>query len=491
LLLYLLGRLHREKQLNAQMFADAKGMQAKVRVYDEAVKWVLERQREDLNDQISGLETEDLRQVLREAALCVMQSGNETAQLAMLKGRFTDSANPVAELLKQAQKETEKTEDKALNNLLAAFYLKPGDGDRTGSVEFAHKSFGEFLFAERLRYAFDGWVEVDKRERFRMKDREIAKQIYDLLGFGALTSEIFEYLKELLFDGVELDKIVRLFQRLHIFYENWSEGVYIDQGPGENLPQNKMKQLEAEELETGLRQVDKYAGLNVMILLFELHRYGQQSKSEQNCSRIHFHPCGNIDAEAADNRKLLRIISYSQIISMTEFVKTVGCHLHDTDLIGVDLSGVDLSGANFRRAELFESNFSNAKLVTSDFSEARISWSNLSNADFCGANLERTCLQRSSLSRASFVRANLSRASLESADLSESNLSHANLTEANLSGDTGNFFPRQSTDLSRVRLSNTNLSDIQFNEEMEWRDVTGLDTAKNVPDALKQQLGLT
>ena len=106
----------------------ARGIQAKVRVYDESVRWVLERQRQELNERISGLETEDLRQVLQEAALCVVQSGNETAKLTMLKSRFTDSANPVAELLRQAQTETEKTEDKALNNLLTAFYLEAGRG---------------------------------------------------------------------------------------------------------------------------------------------------------------------------------------------------------------------------------------------------------------------------------------------------------------------------------------------------------------------------
>ena len=126
LLLYMLGRLHRENHLNAQMFAGAEGTQAKVRVYDESVKWVLERQRQDLNDRISGLETEDLRQVLQEAALCVVQSGNETAKLTMLKSRFTDNSNPLAKLLKQAQTDTEKTEEKALNNLLTSVLSQAG-----------------------------------------------------------------------------------------------------------------------------------------------------------------------------------------------------------------------------------------------------------------------------------------------------------------------------------------------------------------------------
>ncbi|MGB3670280.1 MAG: NACHT domain-containing protein, partial [Phormidesmis sp.] len=207
LLLYLLGRLHRERHLTAQMFSGTEGMRAKVRVYDESIKWVLEQQRQELNEKISGLETEDLRQVLQEAALCVVQSGNETAKLTMLKSRFVNDSNPVAELLKQAQIETEKTEDKALNNLLTAFYLRPGEGDKAGSVEFAHKSFGEFLFAERLKVAFDDWTELDNRRRPRLDDAEVAWQIYDLLGYGPLTIEIVDYFKELLFSAGESDDL--------------------------------------------------------------------------------------------------------------------------------------------------------------------------------------------------------------------------------------------------------------------------------------------
>ena len=256
LLLYMLGRLHRENQLSAQMFAKAKGIQAKIRVYDESVKWVLERQRQEVSVQIPGLETEDLRQVLREAALCVVQSGNETASLTMLKSRFTDDANPVSRLLRQAQTETEKSEDKALNNLLTAFYLKPGETNQSGSVEFAHKSFGEFLFAERLKVAFDDWVELDKRKRPRLNDTEVARQIYDLFGYGALTTEIVEYVEDLLFPASRFDEITRLFQRLHQFYLSWCDGLYIDKAPGDNLPQSKMIQMSAVKNPPGLRQVD-------------------------------------------------------------------------------------------------------------------------------------------------------------------------------------------------------------------------------------------
>ncbi|MGB7247425.1 MAG: pentapeptide repeat-containing protein [Phormidesmis sp.] len=414
------------------MFAGAEVIRAKVRVYDESVRWVLEKQRQKLNDRISGLETQDLRQVLQEAALCVVQSGNETAKLIMLKRRFADDTNPVAELLKQAQTETEKTQDKALNNLLTAFYLKPGEGDRTGSVEFAHKSFGEFLFAERLKAAFQACTELDQRQRLRRSESEVARQIYDLFGYGALTVGIVDYLKALIFssaefDGAEFDNaefedIVRLFQRLHQSYENWSEGFYIDKMPSENLPQSKMMRLKKADITTGLRQVDIYAGLNVMILLFELHRYGRQQADEQRWSLLHFHPCGKLDDASGDHKKLLRIIGYSQLIRLDTFREKVGHHFRHADL----------SYANLRHAELSSTNLRYA---------------------------------------------NLSYAVLDFANLSYANLSYAVLSSVNLS---------YAKDLSYADLEN-----IRFNERTNWKGVEGLKTAKNVPVALKQRIGLT
>ena len=483
------------------MFAGSRGIRAKIRVYDESVQWVLERQRQELDERISGLETEDLRQVLQEAALCVVQSGNETAKLTMLKSRFTDSANPVAELLKQAQTETEKTEGEALNNLLTAFYLKPGEGDRSGSVEFAHKSFGEFLFAERLRCAFEDWVEVDKRGRFRLNDSETTKQIYDLLGYGSLTNEIFEYLKELLFSKAEPDAVVQLFQRLHNFYENWSEGTYINKALGENLPQNKMVWLVAAEIKTGLRQVDIYTGLNVMVLLFELHRRGWQLDSEQSKNDLNFHSCRSADLDSdsnpeIDGTKLLRLIGYSQLIRANYFLSTVGYHLCGANLSCVILNHANLNNANLRHADLSNADLScvdlsdatlnYANLSATNLGSANLSYANLSNADLSAANLRSENLRSVNLNDADLVATNLSYADLGDAALRSTDLSYANLSAANLS--TADL---SSANLSYANFRFTDLEDVRFNEETNWNGVKGLDTAKNVATALKQQLGLT
>ena len=158
LLLYLLGRMHRERRLKAEMFERVQGLESKIVIYDEAVRWVIEEQRQDQNVRLAGLEADDLRRALTEAAVCVTQSGQEVAKISFLEARLAnDTNNPVYELLQTARKDVEVSEQKLLNNLLTAFYIKPASGDKEGSVEFAHKSFGEFLFAERLKDTLEDW----------------------------------------------------------------------------------------------------------------------------------------------------------------------------------------------------------------------------------------------------------------------------------------------------------------------------------------------
>jgi uncharacterized protein YjbI with pentapeptide repeats len=488
LLLYLLARLNREGQLTAQMFATAQTeIQAKLRIYRESVNWVLEKQRQDENLRLSGLEDlEDLREVLQEAALCVVQSGNETARLEMVKQRFQASSNPISVLLKQAQKTTGQSEDKALNNLLTTFYLKPGEQDKRGSVEFAHKSFGEYLFAERLMAAFEAWTEVDKRQRFRLDERALYEQIYDAFGYGGLSQEIVAYLWELLAES-DIDRL-RLFTRLHSFYQHWSQSEFLDAPPNENLPQKKLLQLRDQDIPTGLRQVDVFAGLNAMIFLFKLHAAAQPESyphlpDDAPRPEIWFPPCGEPGTDGFDNTRLLQIVHYADALDIATFAKTVGAHLTSADLRSTNLHGVNLGAAilssanlsrailsnanlfsaNLSRAILHGANLSSADLLSTNFASARLSNTNLSNADLFSANLSNADLFSANLSNADLFSANLSnadlfRSDLFSANLSSANLSSANLSSANLSSANLSSANLYSADLSSANLRKANLS---------------------------------
>ncbi|MEM1241396.1 MAG: pentapeptide repeat-containing protein [Cyanobacteria bacterium P01_H01_bin.26] len=468
LLIYLLARLHREEQLTSEMFADAEQeSQAKLRVYRESVNWVLEKQRQQQNERLSGLDDpEDLREVLQEAALCVVQSGNETAQLSMLKTRFRDSSNRVARSLKTAQKATGQPEDKTLNNLLTTFYLRPGEEDKRGSVEFAHKSFGEYLFAERLMAAFEAWTEIDRRKRDRLDEQTVHDQIYDLLGFGGLDIEIVEYVLELL-DESEINR-VRLFQRLHTFYKRWYDGDFLDQDSTENLPQKKFQQLKKQNISIGLRQVDIFVGLNVLTVLFRLHATAQSEdypevSYDKAKPEILFYPCGEPKAAQFDEFRLLKIIHYTDSLELGTFTQVVGPHLVKTNLSSANLSSANLSSANLSSANLnstnlYKADLSSANLNSTSLSKANLSSTNLSSASLSNANLSNVNLNSANLHSANLQNANLDRVYFDSANLSKANLSRANLDRAYFDSANLSNANLSSTNLSSANLSSANLS---------------------------------
>ncbi|MBD2606636.1 pentapeptide repeat-containing protein [Scytonema hofmannii FACHB-248] len=439
LLLYLLGRMHREQRLNVQMFEGAEGIKAKIRIYDESVKWVLEEQRKsdnkDENLRLTELESEDLRQFMTEAALCVVQSGNESAKVAMLESRLKVSNSPAAKLIPQARDNSQENK-KLLNNLLTAFYIKAASGDKDGSVEFVHKSFSEFLFAERLIESFVDWTtKISKRNREEdaVSTEVMDREIYDLFGYGNLTWEIVEYLMGLFAESSEfqdVERLCQLFQRLEYFYFRWCDGEFID-AEDANLPQMKKKQLREQlpdrENHLGLRQVDVCTGLNVMILLLQLHRYAQRKDDLKD--KITFYPCGKPDSDKFDSVCLLAIIGYSHCLGVDAFRKNLGLFLSDAYLSGADLSRANLSRANLSRANLSRANLSDA-----DLSGANLSRANLSDANLSRANLSRADLSRADLSGANLSRAYLRDADLRDADLRDADLSGADLRDADLSG---------------------------------------------------------
>jgi uncharacterized protein YjbI with pentapeptide repeats len=298
---------------------------------------------------------------------------------------------------------------------------------------------------------------------------------------------------------------VELFQRLEDFYLQWCEGEFIDMLP-ESLPHKKMRllrdQLKTQDL--GQRQIDIYAGLNVMILLLELHRYGQERDEFKD--KMVFYPCGKPNAEGRldDANRLLRLIGYSCCVGNFGFVQTVGTFLSGANLSGAELSGANLSGANLSGANLSDADLSRANLSGAELTDAELTDAELTDAELSGAHLKRAYLTDAKLSGANLSYADLCLANLSGAFLSGANLSDAFLSGANLSGtylssaDLSSAY-LSSADLSGANLSGANLSgaelsgtfgDIEWDENTNWENVRGLDTAVDVPEALRRQLGM-
>ncbi len=353
LLLYLLAAMHRDREIKIEDFENARGVSAKILIYEKSLDWVLTKQRPEwLNRDLTELEIEGLRRILPEAGLCVVQTGGECAALKTIEARLGSDNNANA-LLEQAR---ERLGENPLKNALAAFYLQPArDKEKGGSVEFAHKSFGEFLCAERLKESLEDWSKPgDRRKKYYLSNDEMDWEIYDLFGYGGLTQEIAEYLMGLLEKNIEVqdpekvEKFVRLFDRLEHFYRRWCSGEFIDATP-ENLPQKKMRllkdQLKDRDVQLGVRQVDVYAGLNAAILLLELNRYANKDRGDLK-GKVAFYPCGRSDSKDFDKSLLLGVIGYSQCIGVAGFVNTVGEFFSGANLRGADLRGANLRGAN-------------------------------------------------------------------------------------------------------------------------------------------------
>ncbi|EAW36163.1 pentapeptide repeat-containing protein [Lyngbya sp. PCC 8106] len=479
LLLYLLAVLHRDEQLHIDMFENANVGQAKILIYEQALEWVLNKQRtedgDNLNPKYTGLEPEDLRSLLAEAGLCVVQSGREFAKIQMIESRLLEKEDEGAKELIEKARQTGSEE--ALKNALAAFYLKSGTADN--SVEFFHKSFGEFLCAERMTETLKEWTQKTVKRRktsYTVTTKELEWQVYDLFGYGNLTAEIVEYLMALLLKKFIKNEIyfAVLFERLHEFYLRWCDGEFIE-ATEETLPQKKARQLQQQDIERGQRQVDIYTGLNVMILLFELHRYGQ-SKEELK-EKLQFHPCGQPESEEFHPYRLLKIIGYADSLIVRAFLAIVGQFLSDANLRTSDLSGADLRTADLRSANLIRANLSDANLRSANLSGANLSGVYLNSADLRRANLNDANLNDADLSGANLRSADLSGADLSGADLSVADFSSANLGAANLGA----------ANLSGANLSGVNLNNIRWDSDTKWSNVVGLEEAINVPEKWKEQ----
>ncbi|WP_299403063.1 pentapeptide repeat-containing protein [Acaryochloris sp. IP29b_bin.148] len=421
LLMYLLGAMHRDNTIRLDLFTRANPTHAKILIYEKSIDWVLTKQRPEwLNRKLTNIETEGLRRILTEAGLCVIQFGGEAAPIKMIEDRLKEDEDA----LKLINLAREQLQNDALRNALAAFYLRPAQ-EKKGSVEFIHKSFSEFLCAKRLFEICGALTLSGPRERGLVIEQiYMDEEIYDVLGFGGLTVEVMEYWRALLETHTGF-KTKILFQRFIEFYERWCNGDFIDLPLQTTLPQRKISQLNEYDIHLGQRQVDIYVGLNILILLLELHRHLQQNESLQH---LYFHPCGQPDSGVFEKTRLLNLIGYSQCLDITSFRDIIGRFLHHTDLSGADLSGADFSGAKLSRADLIGANLSSV-----DFSGAKLSRADFSGADLSGADLRGAKLVGANLSSANFIGANLRGANFIGANLRGADLSNADLSNADLS----------------------------------------------------------
>ena len=114
---------------------------------------------------------------------------------------------------------------------------------------------------------------------------------------------------------------------------------------------------------------------------------------------------------------------------------------------------------------------SKLKLLDAELEEAELQRANLQ-----GANLQEAYLKKAYLQEANLQEANLQKANLQGAILEGANLQKANLEGANLQG---------------AYLQGANLKEIIWDSETTWPDKSAFISAKNIPEDLKKELGIT
>lgn len=136
-------------------------------------------------------------------------------------------------------------------------------------------------FTAKLQNYLHAWSQI------RDEEGCIQLEIYHVLGNAVLKPQILATILETLSHETRF-RPVELFYHLQDFYLRWCRGEFIDAPPDHNFPQQKILQLQANNITLGLRQIDINTGLNVLILLLELHYYAQKhSQLSQKIIFIH------------------------------------------------------------------------------------------------------------------------------------------------------------------------------------------------------------
>ncbi|MGK7896556.1 MAG: pentapeptide repeat-containing protein [Xenococcus sp. (in: cyanobacteria)] len=493
-------RLDKDQTINLskQEFEKLNANDIKSLIYETLLDWVIDKQLPPWLQNLIDKENQEqnkktLKIILTEAGLFAIQSGGTRSSMEMLKERLEkrlskQSKTFANDVIEQTKREATETPTSVLLNI------------KNNQVNFLHKSFSEFLYAQRLLESLEDWTKLweNKLEFVISRDR-MDWEIYDLLGFGGLTPEIMEYLRgslkrsEILRDKSRQEQ---LLERLKDFYRRWFEGKFVNEEISTTWPEKKMvelqKQMSSKGLFLGRRLIDIYTGLNVLILLLDLSRQNQESPTR-------FYPCGSLPssqcAEEAtfsldkqtdpfDPSRLLRIIGYSRWLGTDVFVKTVGSFLEKINLRGADLRGAELSGVklnkaylsdsllngiNLSGAELKQAFLGNAQLHCADLSRTNLTSAFLGNANLSGAYLEKATLVRAVLAGANLrtahlVNANCKDACLGDADLSDANLRGAKLKNANFSCSNLSDANLQGADLSGADLTSSVLTGCNFSD---------------------------
>lgn len=172
--------------------------------------------------------------------------------------------------------------------------------------------------------------------------------------------------------------------------------------------------------------------------------------------------------------------SLIRFLAEADIVSNLKLNLEGANLTKANLAGVNLQRGNLNRINLGHANLERARFLESELIGAILQGACLERAKFQKATLLGANLQGANLRKADFYGVDLIKTNLEEADLTGTHLPEADLGGANLKG----------ANLINANLTDTNLKNIRFDEHTLWPNKDVVAEARNIPNKLKQQLGL-
>jgi len=329
----------------------------------------------------------------------------------------------------------EKMIKEVLEHILTSYFYLRSTSASDMSIDFIHKSFGEYLLAE---YYIESIFE-DK--------------VY-CLSVGIPSQETIEFLDGLLEllnkkeSSNHFSNLVRLNKESSNHFSNLVESLGISQLTQHQISisdfiERVRKFFEEEQI---IFQMDSFSETNKIVwksVKFPAAKYG-----ELWIHRWISHYISNkLAEEASPKETLVELIQATSHTVPSYLRRLVKADLSSSDLPFVNLAYADLSRADLSHANLSGTNLSHANLAYANLSGATL-FANLSYANIAFANLTYANLSDANLSGANLFHANLAYADLSDANLSGAILAYADLSNADLSN----------SNLSNADLHNTNLS---------------------------------
>ncbi|PAX51298.1 pentapeptide repeat-containing protein [Brunnivagina elsteri] len=304
-------------------------------------------------------------------------------------------------------------------NDLPTFYFKISPHSQLTKIEFSHAQIGNFLCAKVIVNQLKRLIERQQNgygdSDFVIDSKNsVAEHIYNLFGYGILTSEI----EELVIEGLQCLPVTEfsfatLCDRLSVFWYSHCQGRWLDQG----IAHKAWNYFRTLQNPLNVEQINTAVALNVFFLLSTCHREAKRS----------FFPCRNpSNWEEFDPETLTKLINRTSILAPQAFQK----RLRSKSLNHVNLSGANLAQVNLAGANLETINLGSANLAAANLANANLVGANLANANLVGANLANANLSETNLSGANLANANLSGAKLQSAIFTNACLHNAILSPA-------------------------------------------------------------